>query len=49
VVLDHNFDLASFKHGGVREKGMDGPFEIVGIVYSDDRAGGLGHEVEYEV
>jgi hypothetical protein len=49
VVLDHNLYLASFNDGGVREKGMNGPFGIVGIVYSDDRAGGLGHEAEYEV
>ena len=46
VVLDHNLDLASFNDSGVREKGMDGPFGVVGIAHSDDR---LGHEAEYEV
>ena len=45
-MLDHNLDLASFNDSGVREKGMDGPFGVVGIAYSDDR---LGHEAEYEV
>ena len=49
VVLDHNLGLASFNDDGVREKGMDGPFGVVGIAYSDDKAGGLGHEAEYEV
>jgi hypothetical protein len=49
VVLDHSLDLASFNDGGVREKEMDGPFGVVGIAYSDDRAEGLGHEAEYEV
>ena len=46
VVLDHNLNLASFNDGGVWEKGMDGPFGVVGIAHSDDR---LGHEAEYEV
>lgn len=45
-MLDHNLDLASFNDGGVWEKGMEGPFGVVGIAHSDDR---LGHEAEYEV
>jgi hypothetical protein len=38
VVLDHSLDFASFNDSGVREKRIDGPFGVVAIAYSDDRA-----------
>jgi hypothetical protein len=33
----------------VWESGVGGPFRVVGITYSDDRAGELEQEAEHEV